>query len=95
MGQDIWRIVGWSAAAIGALFVLAIVVYWTRRWIMRRSDESSGPVFTLQDLREMRDAGLILPEEYEKMRAGILAAATPANDPVALPRDPNVRRPAE
>ncbi len=63
------------AAVIGLGVVLALVRRWMRR---TRDDSAHGPasVWTLQDLRELRDSGEISVPEYERLRAAILGQAS-------------------
>lgn len=59
----------------GGIGILAFAVKIVRKFMNSGESGSSDPAFTLQDLRQMRDQGLISLDEYEKMRAGILGAA--------------------
>lgn len=62
----------WLLAALG---VLALVVwYFRRRWLSR--EQRGGTPFTLDELRRMRENGTVTAEEYERMRAVLVSAAS-------------------
>ena len=55
-----------------AVAVLIIVVFAARRWFRGGQESSSGPIFTLQDLRKLRAEGDITEEEYATLRAHLI-----------------------
>lgn len=60
---------------IAALIVLAVFVwYYRRRWVVG-VDTSSLP-WTFEDLRRLRDQGELSEEEYQRLRAAMIGAAT-------------------
>lgn len=65
----------WVIVACALLIlVLVAVLFWLRlikRWQAAADDEVRG-MFTLQDLREMRQRGDISEAEYNKLRAKVL-----------------------
>jgi hypothetical protein len=64
----------WSAILLAAILVLAAVVYFFRGRVQanRKNDETSGPAFTLQQLRELRDRGELSQAEFDHLRATML-----------------------
>ncbi len=87
-----WRIVWITAAGLAALLAAFIVGRLIRRNL---SASSQQPAFTIQDLREMRDAGQISEREYQAMRAAIIGQAAPSSEPpppIEQPVDDNDRQ---
>ena len=70
-GSTLWDVAIYGAVVLGALLLIVLVAQWYRSR-MRKPDES-GPAFTLQDLRDLRDRGELRPEEYERLRAVVVA----------------------
>jgi hypothetical protein len=80
-----------------AVLVLVVGVFAARRWFRGGRDSGgrdSGPIFTLQDLRQMRDAGEITEQEYVTLRTRLvgpladpLRRAKPADEPDLPPRE--------
>lgn len=70
-----------SLLVVLVLVVVGVVVaFMARRWA--KGDQELGEVFTLQDLREMRERGDISDVEFRAMRGDILgrfADNNPAN----------------
>ena len=73
MSRELAAIV-WTLVVLAGVAVLSVVAWWTRRWMYSEEEGDESPVFTLQDLREMRDRGSLSEAEFERMRAGILAS---------------------
>ena len=69
--STLWDVALYGAIVLGALLLIVLVAQWYRSRI--RKTEASGPAFTLQDLRELRDRGELRPEEYDRLRATIVA----------------------
>lgn len=64
----------WTAVtAAGSVLALLMLAWYRRR--MRRGDEPSGPVFTLEEIKRLRDRGEITLAEYEALRAKVLEQA--------------------
>ncbi len=67
MGESILPILGWLMALVLAG---GIVIYFVRRWMKH---EASNPVgFTLGDLREMLEAGLITEVEFQAAKDAMI-----------------------
>lgn len=76
------------ALLVGTVVLLAVGVYGVRWARSKMSDTTANQVFTLQDLREMRDNGQITEQEFETMRAAILGSAldnAPSREPERQP----------
>jgi hypothetical protein len=72
-------IVLWSSVLVLAIIALfgALGIY--RKWMNASDTPSSGPAFTLSDLRKLHKEGKMTTEEYEKAKTviiGSLKAAT-------------------
>lgn len=60
---------------IGALIVLGVFVwYYRRRWLV--GVDTSPLPWTFEDLRRLRDQGELSEEEYQRLRAAMIGAAT-------------------
>ena len=71
---------GWEQAWRPTLeiILLAVAIYFVLMFVRRRyvgegENDKQDPGFSLAGLREMRDRGEITPEEYEAMRAKVIA----------------------
>jgi hypothetical protein len=85
----------WCLALIAAVLVGTVLVSLVRR---RLRDSGSGPQegFTLQDLREMRRAGLISDEEFQRTREQVIGRLRgPAEPPAEPTPDPPADPPAD
>ncbi len=69
--SSLWDVAIYGAVVLGAVLLIVLVAHWYRARF-RRLDES-GPTFTLADLRELLDRGQLAPDEYERLRATIVA----------------------
>jgi hypothetical protein len=76
-GRSIGDLAGDVFPWLAALAVLVIVGFVLASLIRRRfqATESGGQMLTLHDFRRMRDTGEISEAEFERIRAGIIAAA--------------------
>lgn len=74
MQKDISPILVWGSVAIMAIGLLGVIVWRVRRWLMSADEGRSSPVFTLQDLREMRARGELSEAEFERIKAEIVGA---------------------
>jgi uncharacterized membrane protein len=72
---------GWSIVVIGLLVGAFVAVAWMRRRMLNRSSAGMGAVFSLSELRQMRQSGQIDDEQYEKLRESIIGAARHAIPP--------------
>jgi hypothetical protein len=68
-------------AMLGVLLVLVVglfvIVWWVRRRLSPHED-FHGEGFTLGDLRRLHKSGQLSDEEFEKAKAGMIAAAQAA-----------------
>lgn len=78
-------IVGWLIFTIAVILAGLIVVFAVRRWAAR---EVKTETFTIQDLREMRKRGEISEQEFQSMRAAILAEMDVRIPSETLSREP-------
>ena len=67
--RDYTQIFIWSMVLIGVLIVLFLGVIWLKRWMMGSPETTKPAGFTLSDLRELRRAGQMTDEEFEKAKA--------------------------
>ena len=66
---------------LGALLVLVVGLFVVVVWVRRRlspNEDFRGEGFTLGDLRRLHNAGQLSDEEFEKAKAGMIAAAQAA-----------------
>ena len=73
---DMWGLVTWCAVLIGLLLVAASVLTWARRKLTAKppaapvaGDEGS---WTLDGLRQLKAAGLVSDEEYQRLRTKLI-----------------------
>src|SRR5436305_14172776 len=88
--QSTGRVMIWAIVLVMALMLLSGVVVIYRKW-MNADDTTSGPGFTLSDLRKLHKDGKMTTEEYEKAKIILIgsikaAADKPANAPKPGPR---------
>lgn len=72
-GLSVWVWIGLIVLIVMIGTVGMVIV--RRRYFSDDGAELSGEPLTLHDLREMRDAGRVDDEEYERLRAMILGEA--------------------
>jgi len=65
----------WGAVLIGAIVVLGTVVWLARRWLLSGPAPSGDTVWSLQHLRELKAQGRITEEEFQSLKAKVIAAA--------------------
>ena len=70
------RILLWCVVLLGAVVVLFGGLWYYRRWWLQigRQEEDTGTPWTLDDLRRMREKGLVNEDEYQALRASMIAA---------------------
>ena len=66
--SDVIVVLGWI---LGLVLVGAIAIYLLRRWVKREMEPPVG--FSLEDLRQLRDAGEITDVEYNTARDRVIA----------------------
>ena len=97
---DVQLIVVWCLVLMGLVFLLAGGIWAVRRWLMSSSrKDKNDQDWSLQQLRDMRQANQISEEEFETLRAKMIAAARRkdgAADSAPQPMDiDEIRRRAE
>ena len=65
------QILPWLAALVGLVCLGALAVYLLRR-ILGRSETTPDEGFTLQQLRDLRAAGTLSDQEFERAKAAII-----------------------
>src|SRR5438552_15204378 len=88
--QSTSRVMIWAIVLVLALMLLFGVVVIYRKW-MNADDTTSGPGFTLSDLRKLHKEGKMTTQEYEKAKTILIgsikaAADKPPNAPKSGPR---------
>ena len=85
----------WYVLAITVIGVAALLVGIAASRLIRKRllSETRGVPFTIQDLREMRADGSITQQEYETMRAAIIAQMG-SDSPAAPPAAPEGHPPS-
>lgn len=68
----LWSVVLLTVLGVGAL----LLVFVARAYRKHVGRTPQTQTFTIQDLRELRDAGDITQQEYEAMRAVVIGQAT-------------------
>ena len=78
-------IVFWSAVLIIAMVAMfgALAVY--RKWMATDDTPTTGPAFTLSDLRKLHKEGKMTTEEYEKAKTAIVGSLKASTD---KPKEP-------
>jgi hypothetical protein len=74
--EDAWDILVGFGWLFGAAFALLIIALLARKWFMRDSFGSEfggSSQYSLNDLRKMREDGLLSPEEFEKAKIFLVA----------------------
>jgi hypothetical protein len=95
------RLYIWLTVLLVAVIVLGVAVWYARRWALSKPSSGTGQGWTLAELRELRQAGEVSEEEYEKLRTQIIGAVrrrvsesqTPGHneDPSTAPTDGDLR----
>jgi len=72
----------WFLLSLAVIGVGVVLIALARRSVRKRlRGEEHTDIFTMQDLREMRDAGQINQVEFEAMRAAIIAQVSAGSTP--------------
>src|SRR5437660_11737355 len=77
--QSTGRVMIWAIVLVLALMLLFGVVVIYRKW-MNADDTTSGPGFTLSDLRRLHKEGKMTTQEYEKDKTVLVASIKAAAD---------------
>lgn len=84
-GVDILVGLGWLVAAVMLIIVAAVFL---RKWLLRDDVTSQGTQFTLADLRQMRDQGLLSQEEFDRTKMFLVSRGRAMlHDPTAEEQD--------
>ena len=73
MGDKVGQIIFACLALLALVFVLCVGLWYYRRRVLK-SAGTDEPVWTFQDLRDMRDRGEITEEEYQAIRQTMIGA---------------------
>jgi len=72
----------WGGVLIVLLVALWLVSIWLRRWYFGTTeDEFSSGLWTLADLRRMREQGEITEDEYETLHGQAIASYQDDDEP--------------
>ena len=74
----------WSLVLIGFLVLMFVVVTFIRRRLREDDTPTTGPAFTLGDLRDLHKRGQMTDDEYARAKAALVAATKTA--PTVAPR---------
>jgi hypothetical protein len=77
--RGIGEVLLWAIVLIGTIVALFGVVALYRKW-MNRDDTTTGPGFTLSDLRRLHKEGKMTAEEFEKAKAILIGSVKSAAD---------------
>ena len=72
-GADWLTVVAWCTVLAGAVVALVLGIVMARRWLY---EDHRPAVWTLQDLRDMRDRGELTVAQFEHMRARVIGGWT-------------------
>lgn len=57
---------------MAAIAVLGVTYWFVRRWALSKPAESSGQIWSLQQLRDLQARGEITPGEFDRLKAIML-----------------------
>ncbi len=83
-------IVFWSLVLMAGVAILGFGVWYLRRWLFSPIGGEGGDEWSLQHLRELRSAGELSEEEFQSLRAKMIAQIRSAD----ARRAENARKPA-
>jgi len=86
--QAVTRILIACGLLAAAVVVLCAGVWYYRRWWLRDRPLSEPAGWTFADLRRMRDRGDLTEEEYQSLRAAMLAGYGLQTSPDQEPKGP-------
>jgi hypothetical protein len=91
----VWELAVWLTVTLAAVVALGVVLLWARRYAQRgmRGGTGAAGAIPVERLKQMREEGLISPEEFSALRRAALglgpagakkaeAGLTPAPPPV-------------
>jgi uncharacterized membrane protein len=62
----------WVGVLIGAILLLAVVIFAVRRRTLHRSDDAESDATVMESLRTMRDSGQMTNEEFDAARRAMV-----------------------
>ncbi len=84
MNQAAFESLLWFGALVGIILLAIVVLLWFRKRL-QDADPGCASGLSLADLRRQRKRGMLTLEEYRRLRAVVLRAAT-GDRPQEVPR---------
>lgn len=66
----------WSLVLVLGIAVLGATIFALRRWLFSSMKSTRESPFSLQHLRDLRAAGQITEEEFQRLKGQVIGAAT-------------------
>lgn len=64
----------YSILIVAGIFILVFIAMKTRHWLLDNSEDAdSGEFFSISQLRDLRDQGMLSEEEYESAKRVLVA----------------------
>ena len=79
-GSATVRIVVWAGGLIVVIVLAGVVLGRYRKWMRTDVEARSAQSWTLQDLRDLRRQGRISEQEFDTLKAAIIAEHQPKAD---------------
>jgi hypothetical protein len=86
-------IVFWSIVLILAMVAMFFGLALYRRWMTADDTPTTGPAFTLSDLRKLHKEGKMTTEEYEKAKTAIVGSLKASTEKPKAPEGPRKQPP--
>ena len=90
--QSVTQVLIWGGVLILAVVVLFGGLWYYRKRVLDTGEGDSGGMWTFDDLLRMRQGGQLTEEEYQSLRAALVAAyrgdkadSTGSGDPTPMP----------
>lgn len=78
--NDIGGVFVWGGLLLAAVIALGAAVWWIRRRLFAGDEPDSGDIWSLQHLRELRRTGQLTEDEFQKLKAQVIAQFSPPGD---------------